>query len=55
MGWPRYPLIEEFVTYDGKCGVCRHIFPRTQHCPKKGRIVALDESCELFEQGGRKK
>jgi len=54
-GYPRSPLIEEFITYDGKCAVCEHLLSRGRYCIKKNRIVAQNESCELFKQGGRKK
>ena len=55
LGYPRFPLIEEFITYDGKCAVCGHLLSRGRYCIKKSKIVAPSDSCELFEQGGRKK
>lgn len=55
LGFPRFPLIEEFITYDGKCAVCKHLLLRSPYCIKKNKIVAKTDSCELFEQGGRKK
>ena len=55
LGYPRFPLIEEFITYDGKCAVCEHLLSRGQFCIKKSRVVELTDSCELFKQGGRKK
>jgi hypothetical protein len=48
------PPIEAFITYDGKCAVCENML-RGQYCLKKNKIVAKDDSCELFKMGGRKK
>ena len=55
LGYPRFPLIEEFITYDGKCAVCEHLLSRGRYCIKKNRVVAQNDSCELFKQGGRNK
>ena len=48
------PPIEAFITYDGKCAVCNHKL-RGDFCLKKLKVVEKTDTCELFENGGRKK
>ena len=48
------PPIEDFITYDGKCAVCNHKL-RGDFCLKKLKVVEKTDTCELFENGGRKK
>lgn len=48
------PPIEDFITYDGKCAVCKHKL-RGDFCLKKLKVVEKTDTCELFENGGRKK
>ena len=55
LGYPRYPLIEDFITYEGRCAVCKHLLSRGRYCLKKNKNVERTDSCELFEQGGRVK
>jgi hypothetical protein len=50
---PKYPPIEDFITYDGKCAVCGHKL-RGDFCLKKLRIVEKTDTCELFEEGRKK-
>jgi hypothetical protein len=51
---PKYPPIEDFITYDGKCAVCFNRM-RGDFCLKKLRVVEKTDTCELFKMGGRKK
>lgn len=41
--------LDEFVTYDGKCAVCRHLLRSGRFCPLKVRVMSLIDSCESFE------
>lgn len=56
LGWPRFPLIETFITYDKKYVSCANHM-RGDFCLKKLRVIDTTDcaSCEQFEQGGRKK
>ena len=56
LGYPRFPLIEEFITYDMKYVRCANRM-RGDFCLKKLRVIATTDctSCEQFKQGGGKK
>jgi hypothetical protein len=56
LGYPRFPLIEEFITYDMKYVRCANRM-RGDFCLKKLRVIATTDcaACEQFKQGGRKK
>lgn len=43
--------LDEFVTYDGKCGSCKHRGFR-HWCPKTGIFRDVEESCNLHETRG---
>ena len=42
------PLLEQFFTYDGKCGSCKH-FGFKGYCVPTGIFRAEEESCNRYE------
>lgn len=44
------PLIESYITFDGKCALCEHHSRYSGWCFIKGQTVRNEETCEKFKK-----
>ena len=44
------PLLEDFVTWDGRCALCAHLSIFSCWCYLHGKVVAKDDTCDSFKE-----
>lgn len=49
------PVLEEFLTFEGRSVNCKYIIGRRRFCLKKAQFVSGDCTCEFFEENGKAK
>jgi len=44
------PLLEDFITFDGKCALCKNRSRFSSWCYLYGMVVSKDDTCGQFKE-----